>query len=210
MPGVTTRDDKLLSNQETLDFLRNKILIEEKIDGTNVGFSLDDNDVIKIQNRGNYIGPGDHPQFSTIFDWTYNKLQLFRDHLGQRYILFGEWCYLKHSIHYTSLPDWFIGFDVYDKIENKFLSVERRNITFEKIGVYKVNEVAEGTYTRNDLMTLLDNTPSSYGPEHIEGLYFRQDQSDWLLKRAKLVRAEFISGIEAHWKKLALEKNQIG
>lgn len=210
MPGSSTRDDKLMSNQETSDFLRNKILIEEKIDGANVGFSLDDNNVIKIQNRGNYIRPGEHPQFSPLFDWTYQKQQLFQDYLGQRYILFGEWCYLKHSIHYTSLPDWFIGFDIYDKSEKKFLSVERRNITFERLGVHKIYKVEEGIYTRKDLITLLDNTSSAYGPEHLEGLYFRQEQSDWLLNRAKLVRSEFLSGIEIHWKKLPLVKNQIG
>lgn len=33
-----------------------------------------------------------------------------------RHILFGEWLFAKHSKHYTSLPAYFIAFDIYDKV----------------------------------------------------------------------------------------------
>ena len=35
--------------------------------------------------------------------------------LSEKFILFGEWCYAQHSIFYDRLPDWFLGFDIYDK-----------------------------------------------------------------------------------------------
>ena len=31
-------------------------------------------------------------------------------------MLFGEWLFAKHSKHYTSLPAYFIAFDIYDKV----------------------------------------------------------------------------------------------
>ena len=31
--------------------------------------------------------------------------------LGDRLILFGEWCAAQHSLDYETLPDWFLAFD---------------------------------------------------------------------------------------------------
>jgi len=35
-------------------------------------------------------------------------------------ILYGEWCYAKHSIHYTMLPDYFIAFDIFLKSAQRY------------------------------------------------------------------------------------------
>ena len=45
----------------------------------------------------------------------------------ERHILFGEWLYAKHSIHYAQLPSYFIAFDMFDRKENKFYSRRERN-----------------------------------------------------------------------------------
>ena len=34
-------------------------------------------------------------------------------------MLFGEWLFAKHSKHYTSLPAYFIAFDIYDKVRGR-------------------------------------------------------------------------------------------
>lgn len=35
-------------------------------------------------------------------------------------ILFGEWCYAKHSIGYSALPGYFVAFDIFIKSEKKY------------------------------------------------------------------------------------------
>ena len=46
--------------------------------------------------------------------------------LGDRFILFGEWLYARHSVHYRRLPHYFFEFDIYDKEAGAFLDLERR------------------------------------------------------------------------------------
>ena len=41
--------------------------------------------------------------------------------LGSRFILYGEWLYAKHSVHYRKLPHYFFEFDIYDKDAGQFL-----------------------------------------------------------------------------------------
>jgi hypothetical protein len=53
-------------------------------------------------------------QFKSIESWAASKPQLW-ELLSKDVILFGEWMYAKHSIHYTRLPDYFIAFDIYDR-----------------------------------------------------------------------------------------------
>ncbi len=46
--------------------------------------------------------------------------------LGDRYVLYGEWLYGKHSIFYTDLPHYLLEFDIYDTHEDVFLATEQR------------------------------------------------------------------------------------
>lgn len=58
-------------------------------------------------------------------------------------MLFGEWCYAKHSIHYTRLPDWLIAFDVYDLAAHRFWSVPRLDVFVGALDLAAVPRVAQ-------------------------------------------------------------------
>lgn len=61
----------------------------------------------------------------------------------ERHILFGEWLYAKHSIHYTQLPSYFIAFDLFDKKENKFYSRRERNKVLDQTTIPYVPLIQE-------------------------------------------------------------------
>lgn len=62
------RSDKLLSDAERNAFLQQNLLVEEKIDGANLGISFDSEGNLLAQNRGAYLFlPGDRMNFSSIF-----------------------------------------------------------------------------------------------------------------------------------------------
>ena len=63
------RTDKTLSPEERIFMLENELVVEEKIDGANIGFSLTPNGDIQIQNRGQYLSPPFMGQFSKLSDW---------------------------------------------------------------------------------------------------------------------------------------------
>jgi hypothetical protein len=201
------RDDKVLSPDAAAQFLIGDVVVEEKVDGANVGFSVLHGSVV-AQSRGDYIRRSDHPQFSPLWPWLDHRQAAIAEALGEDLLLFGEWCYAVHSAHYTALPDWFIGFDVYDRRVSRFWSASRRNELLQRIGLFSVPELSRGHYQIRDLSLLLSAQGSRFGGP-IEGLYLRQENDGWLAHRAKLVRAEFVQSIGDHWSSRPIEKNHL-
>ena len=207
LPGITVRGDKTLSETERTEFLQHKIIIEEKVDGANLGISFSPEGTIRFQNRGSYLQPPYSGQWKKLEEWFNPHTEQFFENLLDRYILFGEWCYAQHSVSYNLLPDWFLGFDIFDKKENRFYSVNRRNSLFKKIDIQKVPEIKQGHFSVLDIQDLISQSRLSNQPA--EGLYLRIDQDDWLINRAKLVRPAFIQTIERHWSTATIKPNEL-
>lgn len=205
---VAVRGDKVFSEHDRDNFLKNTITVEEKLDGANLGISFDRDSNMHVQNRGSYIDKPYSGQWKELGRWIPSKRDLMFDVLTDRYILFGEWCYAVHSIYYDQLPDLFLGFDIFDKKNKKFLSCKRRDKLFHTLGISQVPLLKRSRFTFDYLLQLLEESRFSENPA--EGLYLRFDYGDWLCQRAKLVRPEFIQTIEEHWTKKGLRANKIG
>jgi len=207
LEGVKIRDNKVLSEAERIKFLKHELVIEEKIDGANLGISFDSEGNLFLQNRGAYIHLPGTGQWKKLDRWLNPKVDALFETLTDRYILFGEWCYAWHSVFYNRLPDWFLGFDLFDRRKERFLSIEQRDKLLEKMEINKVPQVAKGNYFLSEISQLL--THSKFSDEPAEGLYIRIDQGHWLLRRAKLVRASFIQSVEEHWSQSAIKPNRL-
>ena len=194
---VVIRGDKVMSESERNHFLQHDLFVEEKVDGANLGISFDTEGNIRAQNRGAYLQLPSMGQWKKLDDWLKQKTEKLFEYLTDRFILFGEWCYARHSVFYNFLPDWFLGFDLYDKQANRFLSCERRNEIFRMIKIQQVPALGHGHFTLMELRELLSQSKISDHPA--EGLYFRFDQGDWLGQRAKIVNPTFIQSVESHW-----------
>lgn len=205
----TPRDDKVLSPNETRALLSNSVLVEEKLDGANLGISIGPDGQIKAQNRGQYLIEPFTGQFSRLNSWLAQHQWILKDHLSPDWILFGEWCAAKHSLDYNSLPDWFLVFDVYDRKQQRFFSSQRRNELAQKLGLTCVPKLFEGKTNLAELKQLLDTAQSRYSSGPPEGLIIRQQSEQWCEQRAKLVRADFTQAIGEHWSGRMIEWNQI-
>ena len=201
------REDKVLSPIEAREFLEGDITIEEKVDGGNIGFSLDESGSLQVQNRGSYLTRGSHPQFQPLWPWIDARRFALIDSLRPDLMLFGEWCFAVHSVPYNRLPDWFLGFDVYDRAEGRFWSVDRRDSWLANLGLATVPRLARGQFSLERLRSLIGTSTITEGP--MEGIYLRHDRGDWLEDRAKIVRSDFVEGIGKHWSELPLEKNSL-
>ena len=201
------RGDKVLSPEAAAQFLDGDLVVEEKVDGANLGFSMLHGRVV-AQSRGEYVRRPAHPQFGPLWSWLARQQAAMLESLGENLVLFGEWCYAVHSVHYAALPDWFVGFDVYDRRVRRFWSAARRNELLQRIGLFSVPELGRGRYRIRDLKLLLSAGTSRFGGL-IEGLYLRQENDGWLGHRAKLVRAEFLQSINEHWSSRPIERNHV-
>lgn len=201
------RNDKVMSERERNDFLNQELVIEEKVDGANLGISFDSLGNVRLQNRGSYLHAPYPGQWKKLSEWIVPKMDLLYKVLKDQFILFGEWCYAQHSIYYNRLPDWFLGFDILYKKEWKFYSCQRRDEIFNNAGISGVPLIKKGSFSLEELISLLSN--SCLSDETIEGIYLRFDDDGWLGKRAKLVRPEFIQSIEEHWSKKKIKTNRL-
>jgi len=202
------RDDKVLAPREVRALLAGEVIVEEKVDGTNLGFSTDEHGGLRAQNRGTYLDlEAPHGQWKPLKRWLATRRHTLAEALGPNLILFGEWCYAVHSVRYTRLPDWYLAFDIYDRVKEEFWSAERRNELAGRLGVAVVPELGRGRFDVDALKRLLGSSRLADGPA--EGLYVRREEEGRLIARAKLVRAEFVQAIDEHWSKRRLEANQI-
>lgn len=207
LSDIEIREDKILTESERNEILRHELTVEEKVDGANLGISFDVDGNIRIQNRGSYLNLPGSGQWKKLGEWLALHADTIFEHLSDRYILFGEWCYAQHSIFYDRLPDWFLAFDVYSRDSHRFLSSKRRDWLIEKMHISKVPSIAHGKFNYQELKNLLSQSKLANQPA--EGIYVRYDQGDWLLQRAKLVRATFVQQTEQHWSNFAIRPNRI-
>jgi len=201
------RDDKVLSPPEAADFLTDEIVVEEKIDGANLGISVNEAGELQFQNRGNLLTGSLTGQWKPIRGWMASHLSGFRRHLRPDLILFGEWCFATHSVRYTALPDWFVAFDVFDRTCGRFWNTQRRNGLAERLGIAVVPGVFRGTATLDELIALASQ-PSSFGASAREGLYLRKEAHSVLTARTKLVNPAFSQAIDTHWSRGPLRRNE--
>jgi len=201
------REDKVLSKTEALAFLESPVIVEEKVDGANLGFSFDSHGTLRAQNRGSFLGNGTKGQFAPLWSWLARRESQLFDVLEDRMIVFGEWCYARHSIYYTRLPDFFLAFDVFDKTERHFLNVDRRDLILRDLKLAGAPRLAGGSFTLASIVKLIGNSALYDGP--MEGIYLRQEHSPALTGRAKIVRPEFVQEIGEHWSKKPLVPNQL-
>ncbi len=207
MPGVDIRGDKVLSELERDEFLTHEVTVEEKVDGANLGISFDSEGNIRAQNRGAYLHLPGSGQWKKLGDWLTPRTDTLFEHLSDHFILFGEWCYAQHSVFYDRLPDWFLGFDIYDKRFDRFLSSKHRDDLFTKMSIAQVPVLASGHFAYPKVQKFLLTSKLSNQPA--EGIYLRFDQNDWLAQRAKLVRPAFIQTVEQHWSRSTIRPNRL-
>jgi len=216
-----TDDDKHLGDAESARFLAEEsLIVEEKLDGTNVGVHFTGDGAPVLQCRGHLITEGMHPQYDLFKQWVAVKRPVLEGRLEDRYILFGEWLYARHSVHYRGLSHYFYEFDIYDKQIRDFLSLERRLALLDGTGLHTVPVIHTGAIEPERLASLIGpsrfdsrfENPLTGRADHLmEGLYLRTEAGSIVTGRAKFVRPEFVEKVKRseHWQHQAMIPNRL-
>ncbi|MFO0726479.1 MAG: RNA ligase family protein [Myxococcota bacterium] len=202
------REEKVLDARQVREFLSRDVFIEEEVDGPNLGLSVDDKGVLLAQNRGKHVkldAPARH--WKPLKRWLSNRKQALVETLAPGLILFGEWRYAAHSVHYTRLPDWFLAFGVYRRSQREFLGVERRNAVVSSIERRVVPALGHARFDLEGVKALMAHSCLTDGPP--DGVYVRREADGHRIERTKLVRPELVQAIGEDWSKRNLEENQL-
>lgn len=214
-----TADDKHYDEAASEAFLSDdSLIVEEKLDGTNVGIHFSPEGELFLQCRGHLITEGMHPQYDLFKQWSTVKRSLLEMMLEDRFILFGEWLYARHSVAYQKLPHYFFEFDIYDKQQQFFLTLEKRLELLEGTHIQTVPVIHKGALSRKELLKLIgpsafaasfDNPLTGETDDLMEGLYLRTESNEKVTGRSKFVRPEFVEKIKqsTHWQHQQMVQN---
>ncbi len=207
------------------------VVVEEKVDGANCAVSFTSDRELLLQSRGHYLegGPREE-QFGLLKTWASCFATQFWELLTDRYIMYGEWLYAKHTVYYDHLPHYFMEFDIYDRVEDVFLSTPRRHEMLAGTPVVSVPVLLSGDgkelkkpeallkpslYKSSSWKDSLKDQAASLGQDAervfketdlhdtAEGLYVKVEESGVVSERYKWVRHNFLQAIAdsgSHWR----------
>lgn len=196
------------------------LVIEEKVDGSGVSIELDRNLNLDVCHRGT---PVHTREFRGLRDWASGHWEDLVYLLGERYTMFGEWMYNKHTIFYDNLPHYFLESDIYDKEKKIWLSTSARNnllqgskfikqvpvlAAFKPSALWQITSlVGKTTYQTNKWKENLQSKAALVKANFdkvqketdqsglMEGLYIKEEDDFQVLGRYKYVRYEFLQNI---------------
>ena len=201
------------------------LVVEEKLDGANSAISFTMHGKLQLQSRGHYLSGGPRErQFDLLKNWAATFAPVMNGILTDRYIMFGEWMYVKHTVFYDRLPHYFMEFDIYDTRTGVFLSTPRRYELISRMNcpIASVPVLKDGAFTDLDSVTELirpslhktgnwqqalrdlaiernldpDEVMRQTNPSDLaEGLYIKVEEEDRVVERYKFVRADFLNTI---------------
>lgn len=215
-------------------------VVEEKMDGANAGVSFDPDGKLLLQSRGHYLMGGPRERhFDLLKQWAAAHAEDLYLALGDRYIMYGEWLYAKHTCFYDRLPHYFMEFDIYDREKDVFLSTARRREMLAGLPVVSVAVLWEGRPQKLGEVTSLVGPSLFKTPEWrdrlveagavasvpaaqvlaetdphdaMEGVYIKVEDDDRVLDRLKWVRGSFLNALVdsgSHWLDRPIVNNRL-
>jgi hypothetical protein len=216
------------------------LVVEEKVDGANCGISFDAQGNLLLQSRGHYLLGGPRERHFDLFkQWAHSIADALRPILADRYVLYGEWLYAKHTIFYDRLPAYLLEFDILDTQRDEFLSTPRRCELLAPSPLFPVRILHEGPATSLKELTTLVGPSAFISGSHLEtlrdlclrrrldpdtilaqtdpsrtmeGLYIKVEEDGVVKDRYKFIRPTFLTTVvqsDTHWLDRPIVPNQI-
>ena len=201
-----TKGDKVASEFDVAPIFIGPITcIQEKIDGANCGMAyIDGHPVLrsrtKILRKGQELKNPSKAQFGAAWNWMHQREKAFKNlnDCGP-YSIYGEWMVQQHGMAYDDLPDWFIGYDIYDWEKSQFVDPHKAQQCARNCGFEFVRNSFYADPTLNKPLTYefieeCANYDSWYTAQKREGVIVKVSDGEFITHRFKMVREGFDQG----------------
>lgn len=169
--GSASSDDRLVPSERRGEWFTQEVVVEEKLDGANVSVWWGE-DVPLVASRGGSGAMDRAGQLGPLRGRIFAAVEQFRDLLVDGRVLYAEWLWLTHSVHYERLPDPLVGLDVWQPTTG-FAPEEDRDTYCAAAGLPVPPTLFRGVLgTESTLIGLLG--PSAFGAKQMEGAVLRR------------------------------------
>ena len=199
-PEVYQLGHKLVSN-----VLDGNVLVQEKVDGSQISFGIDENGVLSVRSKKVDINT-EKPDgmFKKAVEWIVSN----QSSLHPNWVYRGEYLQKpKHNtLEYSRVPNnYIILYDISDGLES-YLFYSDLCAEANRIGLEVVPLFAEGVFSQSDILELKDewlSRESILGGTKVEGVVIKNYNVFTVEKKvamAKIVRPEFKEQNATNWK----------
>jgi len=181
------------------------VLVQEKIDGSQISFGIDENGKLNMRSKNKEI---DVENPDGMFKTAVEFLVKYQSVLHPNWIYRGEYLLKpKHNtLEYYRVPhNHIILFDICNGLES-YLPYSCLCIEAKRIGLEVVPLIAEGVFTEADILELKDewlSRESILGGTKVEGVVIKNYNvftAEKKVAMAKIVRQEFKEQNSSNWK----------
>jgi hypothetical protein len=215
-----------------------RLVVTEKVDGTNVGLRFDEAGRPWLQSRGHLLG--NDPQFDRLKQSVHANAPALFARLGTRWLVYGEWLYARHTVFYDALPAYLLVFDALELDSGTFLDTPGREALLAGLPLVGAPVLWSGpsqeagellrhlgpsrfrtrawraqleAAARRAGLEVARTLAQSDTSDEMEGLYFRLEAAGAVRARFKFVRGGFrqaLADSASHWASRPLIPNQLG
>jgi RNA ligase len=179
-----TKDDRVI---ESLDiFLNQEVVVTKKMDGEN-------STLYPNHCHARSLDSQNHPSRN----WLKNFWQNIRMDIPRGWRICGENLFATHSIPYTDLPSYFLGFSIWDERNNCF-SWEQTLEWFQLLKIEPVPTIYTGVFDEAAIKQLWNPKDTSSSEGYVVRLRHSFHYSQFRRKVAKFVRPNQVQTTK-HW-----------
>jgi hypothetical protein len=181
--GMTSADKMI----KTLDHFQGKqIVVTEKFDGEN--FSI-----YRNYCHARSLDSAHHESRN----WIKQFWNQIRFNIPEGWRICGENMYAKHSIEYTTLPSYFLGFSIWND-DNVCLSWDETLTWFDLLGIFPVTALYIGEFNEKTLIGLTKKLNTNTQEGYVVRVFEEFPFADFNKKVAKYVRKNHVQ-TDTHW-----------
>lgn len=189
-------------SKRTLERLQPSVLVEEKLDGSQVGVaSAGDGEVPIIRNKNHILVKGygrkntnAKRQYAPLWNWVYehaNEFAALTALCGELVGVYGEWLYAEHTLRYDLAPADFVAYQIYQPSLGAFVDAYRTRELLGAAGFAQPDLLATRVDSYAQLEALTQE-PSRWSSRDLrEGIVVKVSDGERLVVQFKMRRGDF-------------------
>jgi ATP-dependent RNA circularization protein (DNA/RNA ligase family) len=175
-----------------------KVIVTEKLDGSNVGVALKEGTIYPLTRAGYIANTSPFKMHHIFYNWVFENENRFRNVLNEGERICGEWLIQAHGTKYCLPHEPFVVFDIFDSSNHRLpyeelvirslfvlphlissgkpCSVEKAMNHLGKLGFHGAKEQVEGAVWRVERKGMVDYLCKYVRPDKIDGIYLNESQ----------------------------------